>query len=113
MEAGPSRSSGPSTRSKKRKNTVRVNPDILVKAVQDQLQRQLEVQISMSKAFRDKAKAEREIRGDHGWCEQAYKDLLWRATSATNVRDFEKCMLELKMMNPKAHEWSNKIPAEH
>ncbi|GKC88702.1 heat stress transcription factor B-4-like protein [Tanacetum coccineum] len=44
---------------------VRVNPDIPVKAVQDQLQRELEVQISMSKAFRAKAKAEREIRGDH------------------------------------------------
>ncbi|GKC90615.1 transposase, MuDR, MULE transposase domain protein, partial [Tanacetum coccineum] len=134
MEAGPSGSSNPSTRSKKRKNTctnddsqacssvldahdkgdlcpwvlyvgkdkhtqnwlvkthrdthkclqsreikhctykflsekifdqVRVNPDIPVKAVQDQLQRDLEVQISMSKAFRAKAKAEREIRGDH------------------------------------------------
>ncbi|GJS13531.1 hypothetical protein Tco_0408003 [Tanacetum coccineum] len=26
-----------------------------------------------------------------GWCGQEYKDLLWRATSATNVRDFEKC----------------------
>ncbi|GJR67417.1 ribonuclease H-like domain-containing protein [Tanacetum coccineum] len=45
--------------------SVRVNLDILVKAVQDQLQRELEVQISMSKAFRAKAKAEREIRGDH------------------------------------------------
>nr|GEY98034.1 hypothetical protein [Tanacetum cinerariifolium] len=41
------------------------------------------------------------------------KDLLWRAASATNVRDFEKCMLELKTMNPKAHKWLNKIPAEH
>ncbi|GJZ68742.1 mutator type transposase [Tanacetum coccineum] len=48
-----------------------------------------------------------------GWCGQAYKDLLWRAASATNVRDFEKCMLELKTMNTKAHEWLNKIPAEH
>nr|GEV76569.1 hypothetical protein [Tanacetum cinerariifolium] len=44
---------------------VRVNPDIPVKAVQDQLQRELEFQISMSKAFRAKAKAEREIRGYH------------------------------------------------
>ncbi|GKD45289.1 heat stress transcription factor B-4-like protein [Tanacetum coccineum] len=26
-----------------------------------------------------------------GWCGQAYKDLLWRAASATNVRDFKKC----------------------
>ncbi|GKB35144.1 hypothetical protein Tco_0880086 [Tanacetum coccineum] len=85
MEAGPSGSSGLSTR-KKRKNTgtnqacssaldahdkgdlcpwVLVNPEIPVKAVQDQLQRDLELQISMSKAFRAKAKAEREIRGDH------------------------------------------------
>ncbi|GJS58084.1 hypothetical protein Tco_0652868 [Tanacetum coccineum] len=37
----------------------------------------------------------------NGWCGQAYKDLLRRTASATNVRDFEKCMLELKMMNPK------------
>ncbi|GKE99833.1 hypothetical protein Tco_0023184, partial [Tanacetum coccineum] len=50
---------------------------------------------------------------DTGWCGQAYKDLLWRAASATNVRDFEKCMLELKTMNAKAHEWLNKIPVEH
>nr|GFC64980.1 transposase, MuDR, MULE transposase domain protein [Tanacetum cinerariifolium] len=57
MEARPSGSSGPTTRSKKRKNTV--------KAVQDQLQRELEVQISMGKAFRAKAKAEKEIRGDN------------------------------------------------
>ncbi|GJU14609.1 heat stress transcription factor B-4-like protein [Tanacetum coccineum] len=248
---------------------VRANPYILVKAVQDQLQRELEVQISMSKAFRAKAKAEREIRGYHvlqysmlrdyvvelqytnpnttvkiaverntdlslptrvfkriyvclgalklgfracrrdllgldgafmkgpfpgqvlvavnngiyplayalveaesksswcwflqclgddidlhpnfnftfisdrqkdiilaiktvypsaehryclrhihenikqGWCGQAYKDLLWRAASATNVKDFQKCMLELKTMNRKAHEWLNKIPSEH
>ncbi|GKC81242.1 crooked neck-like protein 1, partial [Tanacetum coccineum] len=48
-----------------------------------------------------------------GWCGQAYKDLLWRTASATNVRDFEKCMLELKTMNPKAHKWLNKIPAKH
>ncbi|GJS37274.1 hypothetical protein Tco_0535656 [Tanacetum coccineum] len=41
---------------------VRVNLEILVKAVQDQLQHDLEVQISMSKAFRE---AEREIRGDY------------------------------------------------
>ncbi|GJR79421.1 hypothetical protein Tco_0150206 [Tanacetum coccineum] len=44
---------------------VRVNPEIPIKAVQDQLQRDLKLQISMSKAFRAKAKAEREIRGDH------------------------------------------------
>ncbi|GKA56415.1 heat stress transcription factor B-4-like protein [Tanacetum coccineum] len=204
MKIGPGGSSGPTTRSKKGRTQEKtnshkirwVNPDIPVKAVQDQLQRELEVQISMSKAFRAKAKAEREIRGDHvlqysmikdyvvelqstnpsttvkiaverntdpslpnrgpfpgqvlvaigldsnngiyplvyalveaekhkyclryihenmkqGWCGQAYKDLLWRAASATNVRDFEKYMLELKTMNPKAHERLNKIPAEH
>ncbi|GKB45577.1 hypothetical protein Tco_0896330 [Tanacetum coccineum] len=33
--------------------------------------------------------------------------------SATNVMDFEKCMLKLKTINPKAHEWLNKIPAKH
>nr|GEZ39973.1 hypothetical protein [Tanacetum cinerariifolium] len=165
MEAEPSRSSGPTTRSKKRKNTctkddIRVNPDIPVKAVQE-LQRKLEVQISMSKAFRAKAKAEREIIGDHVLQYSMLRDyvveLLFtnpnttikiaverntdlslptrclgddidlhpnlnftfisdrqkRAASATNVRDFEKCMLELKTMNPKAHEWLNKILAEH
>ncbi|GJS26793.1 hypothetical protein Tco_0487413 [Tanacetum coccineum] len=57
MEARPS---GSSTMSKKRKNT-----DIPIKAVQDQLQHDSEVQISMRKAFRAKAKAEREIREDH------------------------------------------------
>ncbi|GJR63586.1 hypothetical protein Tco_1505748 [Tanacetum coccineum] len=204
MEAGPNGLSGPTTRTKKGRihlfEQVRVNPDILVKAVQDQLQHELEVQMSMSKTFRAKAKAGKEIRGDHvlqysmvrdyvvelqstnpntkvkitverntdpslptrgpfpgqvlvaveldsnngiyplaytlvevesiipsiktvypsaehiyclrhihenmkqRWCGQANKDLLWRAASATNVRDFEKYMLELKTMNPKAHE---------
>nr|GFB14992.1 hypothetical protein [Tanacetum cinerariifolium] len=46
MEAGPSRSSGPTTRSKKGRiqifDQVRVNPDIPVEAVQDQLQCDLE-----------------------------------------------------------------------
>ncbi|GJY44410.1 hypothetical protein Tco_0432623 [Tanacetum coccineum] len=42
---------------------VKVNPEIPVNTVQDQLQHDLELQISMSKAFRTKAKAEREIRG--------------------------------------------------
>nr|GEW15845.1 hypothetical protein [Tanacetum cinerariifolium] len=116
---------------------VRVNLDILVKAVQDQLQRESEVQIYMSKDFRAKAKAEREIRverntdpssptrefqriyfclgtvklgfrayiGDmlsidsafmkgpfpgQGQYGQAYKNLLWRAASATSVKEFEK-----------------------
>nr|GEW12577.1 hypothetical protein [Tanacetum cinerariifolium] len=42
-----------------------ISQDIPVKAVQDQLQRELEVQISMSKAFKANAKAKREIKGDH------------------------------------------------
>ncbi|GKD59778.1 hypothetical protein Tco_1297287 [Tanacetum coccineum] len=41
------------------------------------------------------------------------KDLLWRSASSTSIKDFEKCMLEPKKMNPKAHEWLNKIPPEH
>ncbi|GJW60631.1 heat stress transcription factor B-4-like protein [Tanacetum coccineum] len=48
-----------------------------------------------------------------GWCGQAYKNLLWRPTSATSVKEFKKSTLELKKMNPKAHEWLNKIPQEH
>ncbi|GJS66833.1 heat stress transcription factor B-4-like protein [Tanacetum coccineum] len=210
MEVGPSGSSGPTNRSKKKEEyreikhctykflfekifeQVKVNLNIPVKAVQDQLQRELEVQISMSKAIclgalklgfraciRDLlgldgafmkgpfpgqvlvavgldsnngiyplayALVEAESKsswcwflqclGDdidlhpnsnftfisdrqkgiipaiknvytnvehryclrhihenmkQGWCGQAYKDLLWRAASATNVRDFEKC----------------------
>ncbi|GJU61911.1 heat stress transcription factor B-4-like protein [Tanacetum coccineum] len=39
-------------------------------------------------------------------------DMLWRAASPS-VKEFEKCMLELKTMNPKAHEWLHKIPPEH
>nr|GEX88128.1 hypothetical protein [Tanacetum cinerariifolium] len=97
MEVGPSRSSGPSSKSKKKRiqvvrtyrdtrkclqsrkikhytykflsekifDQVRVNLEFTIKAVQDQLQCELELQISMSKAFRAKAKAERDIRGDH------------------------------------------------
>ncbi|GJY71261.1 heat stress transcription factor B-4-like protein, partial [Tanacetum coccineum] len=73
MGAGPNKLSGLCTRSKKRKtveqifNQIRVNSDIPVKAVQDQLQRYLDIQVSMSKTFRAKAKAkaEREVKGDH------------------------------------------------
>ncbi|GJU82422.1 hypothetical protein Tco_1284787 [Tanacetum coccineum] len=142
MEFGLNGSSGPTTRSKKRKNTVRVNPEFPIKAVQDQLQRELEVQISMSKDFRAKCKAEREIRGDHDKdmvafglnLKQCIYPLAYALVEARNdrqkgiisaiktvyptaysinVRDFEKCTLELKTMNPNEHEWLNKIPAEH
>ncbi|GJY47239.1 hypothetical protein Tco_0436302 [Tanacetum coccineum] len=33
-----------------------------------------------------------------GWCGQAYKDLLWRAASATDVRDFEKCRAKSNLL---------------
>ncbi|GJU01163.1 FAR1-related sequence 10 [Tanacetum coccineum] len=193
-------------------NQVRVNPEIPVKAVQDQLQRDLERSISMSKAFRAKAKVEIEIGGDHilqysmlrhyvriyiclralklgfrackrdmlgldgafmkglfpgqvlavvghdsnneiyplayalveaksksSWCwflhclgddtdlhpnsnftfiNDRQKGIIpsittWRSASATSVKEFKKYMLKLKKMNPKAHEWLNKILPEH
>nr|GEZ23450.1 hypothetical protein [Tanacetum cinerariifolium] len=34
----------------------------------------------------------------HGWCGQAYKDLLWRAASATNVKDFKKCRAKFDLL---------------
>ncbi|GKB38391.1 hypothetical protein Tco_0883333 [Tanacetum coccineum] len=34
-----------------------------------------------------------------GWCGQAYKDLLWRAASATDVRDFENSKSDLLLNN--------------
>ncbi|GKC26202.1 hypothetical protein Tco_1033496 [Tanacetum coccineum] len=36
-----------------------------------------------------------------------------RASSAISVKEFGMCMLELKTMNPKEHEWLIKIPPEH
>ncbi|GJV42961.1 hypothetical protein Tco_1427497 [Tanacetum coccineum] len=44
---------------------IKVNPELLVKAIQDQHQRDLWLQVSMSKAFRAKVKTEREVKGDH------------------------------------------------
>ncbi|GJU64123.1 hypothetical protein Tco_1245958 [Tanacetum coccineum] len=35
------------------------------------------------------------------------------SASSISVKEFEKCMLEIKKINPKAHEWLNKIPPEH
>ncbi|GJS94837.1 reverse transcriptase domain-containing protein [Tanacetum coccineum] len=59
---------------------------ILVKAVQDILQRELEVHVSMSKAFRAKAKANKEIK-------------------ASTTVSFEKCMDELKSLNVTNQAW--------
>ncbi|GJX12373.1 hypothetical protein Tco_0204131 [Tanacetum coccineum] len=89
MKVGPSRSSGPTTRSKKRKNTS-TNDDSQASSSRmwekqthtklggEETQQypqmpsiygnqtlHLQILISMSKAFRAKAKAERDIRGDH------------------------------------------------
>ncbi|GKA24185.1 hypothetical protein Tco_0710218 [Tanacetum coccineum] len=63
---------------------VRVNPEIPVKAVQNQLQHDLELQISMSKDFRAKPKTEREIRGD-------------RVLQYSMLRDY---VVELQSTNP-------------
>ncbi|GJZ93716.1 hypothetical protein Tco_0665919, partial [Tanacetum coccineum] len=136
MEAGPSGSSGPTTRSKKKNNTsinddsqaspsfldahdkgdlwpwvleikhytykflsekifeqVRANPDILVKAIQDQLQRELEVRISMSKAFKAKAKAKKEIRGDHILQYSMLRDYVFELQS-TNPNTTVKIVVE-------------------
>ncbi|GKA28793.1 transposase, MuDR, MULE transposase domain protein [Tanacetum coccineum] len=57
MGDGPSRSSGLTTRSTNRKNVAL--------ALQDQLQNNLELQVSMKNEFRAKVKSEREVKGDH------------------------------------------------
>lgn len=44
---------------------VKINLEIPIKAVQDQLQCDLLLQLSISKAFRAKAKYEKEVEGDH------------------------------------------------
>ncbi|GJZ54276.1 hypothetical protein Tco_0609161 [Tanacetum coccineum] len=41
------------------------SPRILVNVVQQRLQRELELQLSMSKAFKAKVNVEREAKGDH------------------------------------------------
>ncbi|GKB75849.1 hypothetical protein Tco_0942744 [Tanacetum coccineum] len=121
---------------------VRVNPDILVKAFQNQLQRKLEGVSENIRLFRSiklgfRARGRDLLGLDGAFMKQLFpsqclgddidlhpnsnftfisdrqKDLLWRAASATSVKEFEKCMLELKTMNPKAHESLNKIPPEH
>ncbi|GKC21333.1 hypothetical protein Tco_1023483 [Tanacetum coccineum] len=69
VSVGPCGSSGLVTKSKIGRvqifDQVKVNLEIPTKAVQDQLQPDLKLQVSMSKVFRVKAKAEREISSDH------------------------------------------------
>ncbi|GJY24286.1 hypothetical protein Tco_0397944 [Tanacetum coccineum] len=71
---GPCGSKDPITRKRK---TMSLGTDgIPVKAVQDQLQRELELQISVSKAFRAKDKADKEIRGGHECFKAGKRELL-------------------------------------
>ncbi|GJV60961.1 mutator type transposase, partial [Tanacetum coccineum] len=63
---------------------VRVNPNIPVKAVQDHLQCDLELQASMSKAFIADAKAEREVRGDHSLQYSMLRDYVVELQSTTS-----------------------------
>ncbi|GJU88972.1 mutator type transposase [Tanacetum coccineum] len=44
-----------------------------------------------------------------GWCGQAYKDLLWRAASATNVRDFESRAKSDLLLNNICEVFNSKI----
>ncbi|GKF52171.1 hypothetical protein Tco_0148638 [Tanacetum coccineum] len=53
---------------------VRVNPGIPVKAVRYQLQRDLELQVSIRNAFIAKAKTERKVIGDHSLQYDMLKD---------------------------------------
>ncbi|GJV59774.1 hypothetical protein Tco_1465874 [Tanacetum coccineum] len=64
MGVGPSGSNGPSTRSKRRKNTGKSNA-ALINSWQRSFH-SLELHVSMIKAFIAKAKSKREIKGDHG-----------------------------------------------
>nr|GEW23395.1 hypothetical protein [Tanacetum cinerariifolium] len=74
----------------------------------------MEVGLSGSSGLSTRSKKRKNTStNDDRWCGQAYTDLLWESASTTSVKEFEKCMLELKKMNPKAHEWLNKIPPEH
>nr|GEU57482.1 hypothetical protein [Tanacetum cinerariifolium] len=113
MEVVPSGSSDPTTRSKKRR----------IQGVSENIRLIGALKLSFRACGRDCLGDDIDLRPNSnctfisdrqkGRCGQAYKDLLWRAAYATNVRNFEKRMLELKTMNPKAHEWLNKIIAEH
>ncbi|GJY63432.1 hypothetical protein Tco_0464892 [Tanacetum coccineum] len=109
----------------------------LVKVVQDQLQRELELQILMSKAFRAKAKADKEIRGfkagkreflglDGAFMKGPFQGQVLSAlrTDANNdlqpninvtftIDRKKKSMDEFKSLNVRAHAWLNKIPPEH
>ncbi|GJS05242.1 mutator type transposase [Tanacetum coccineum] len=76
--------------------TLATNPDIPVRAVQDQMQKQFDVGVSKMKAFRAKRIATDKITG----------------TKATTDGEFNKKMGKLKSYNSVAYDWLMKIPAE-
>lgn len=47
------------------------------------------------------------------WNGQAYKDLLWKAATATTVPYFQIAMEELKAFSKPCYEWLVKIPPQH
>ncbi|GJY79500.1 mutator type transposase [Tanacetum coccineum] len=47
------------------------------------------------------------------WRGGIYKELLWKAATATTIVEFNKVMDTLKAQNLKAYEWLKKIPTEH
>ena len=47
------------------------------------------------------------------WKGTAYKDLLWKAATATTVPEFTIAMEELKALKQEAYDWLNLIPPQH
>ena len=47
------------------------------------------------------------------WNGAAYKELLWKAATATTVPEFTLAMNELKELKKKAYDWLNLIPPQH
>lgn len=47
------------------------------------------------------------------WKGTAYKELLWKAATATTVPEFKLAMEELKSLKQEAYDWLNLIPPQH
>ena len=47
------------------------------------------------------------------WKGTAYKELLWKAATATTVPEFKLAMEELKALKQEAYDWLNLIPPQH
>jgi hypothetical protein len=78
---------------------VKVNPEIPGKAVQDQLQRELHLQVSMKKAFRAKAKAEKDVAGDHNLQYMMLRDYIGELLS-TNPNTTVKLAIDRDSASP-------------